>query len=120
MMKKNKAYYLDLEYGIATRPLSEEEGSGILAYYVDMPFIAGDGDSIEEAIADARMAFGAWIDVALENGDAIPEPAHLTRTRRISITLPQYALDQINRYTKAHSTNRSAFLVESALQRIQE
>jgi len=69
------------------------------------------------------MAFEAWSDVALENGDTIPdtipEQTHLTRTRRISITLPQYALDQINRYTQAHGTNRSAFLVESALQRIQ-
>ena len=40
---KNKAYYLNLEYGIATRKLSVEEGGGILAYYTDLPFIAGMG-----------------------------------------------------------------------------
>jgi predicted RNase H-like HicB family nuclease len=120
MMKKDKAYYLNLEYGIATRQLREEEGGGILAYYIDMPFIAGDGESLEEAITDARMAFESWLDVALQNGDTIPEPAHQTKTRRISITVPQHALDQIDRYARAHGTNRSAFLVDSALRRMQE
>ena len=65
---KNKAYYLNLEYGIAIRKLSEEEGGGILAYYTDLPFIAGDGESIEEAIADAKSAFGCYLDVTLEKG----------------------------------------------------
>ena len=55
-MMKNKAYYLNLECGIARRKLSEEEGGGILAYYTDLPFIAGEGESIEEAINDAKSA----------------------------------------------------------------
>jgi predicted RNase H-like HicB family nuclease len=67
-MMKNKVYYLNLEYGIATRKLSEEEGGGILAYYTDLPFIAGDGESIEDAIADAKSAFGCYLDVTLEKG----------------------------------------------------
>lgn len=115
---KNRDYYLKLEYGIATRDLSEEEGGGILAYYVDLPFIAGDGESIEEAITDAKSAFSSYIEVALEKGDTIKEPSHLSKTKRINITIPLYALEQIDKYTKSHNINRSTFLVESALKEL--
>ncbi|MDQ7084259.1 MAG: type II toxin-antitoxin system HicB family antitoxin [Sulfurovum sp.] len=112
---KNKAYYLNLEYEIATRNLSEDEGGGILAYYTDLPFIAGDGENMEEAINDAKSAFGCYVDVALEKGDVIKEPSHLMKTKRINITIPLYALEKIDKYEKSHNINRSTFLVESAL-----
>ena len=115
---KNRAYYLNLEYGIATRNLSAEEGGGILAYYIDLPFIAGDGESIEDAINDAKSAFACYVDVALEKGESIKEPSHLMKTKRINITVPLYALEQIDNYAKSHNMNRSTFLVESALQRV--
>ena len=117
-MKKNKKYYLGLEYGIATRKLSKEEGSGVLAYYTDLPFIAGDGDNIAEAIEDAKSAFASYLDVALEQGDIIKEPSHLTKTKRINITVPLYALEHIDKYAKSHNMNRSTFLVESALKQV--
>ena len=31
---KNRDYYMNLEYGIATRKLTAREGGGILAYYI--------------------------------------------------------------------------------------
>jgi len=117
-MMKNKAYYLNLEYGIATRRLSEEEGGGILAYYTDLPFIAGDGESIEEAINDAKSAFACYLDVALEKGEVVKEPSHLMKTKRINITVPIYALEQIDTYAKSLNMNRSTFLVESALKQV--
>ncbi len=117
-MMKNRAYYLSLEYGIATRKLSDEEGGGILAYYTDLPFIAGDGESIEEAIDDVKSAFGCFVDVALEKGDTIKEPSHLMKTKRINITIPIYALEQIDSYAKRLNMNRSTFLVESALKQV--
>jgi len=112
---KNKDYYMNLEYGIATRKLTAEEGGGVLAYYIDFPFIAGDGNSIEEAITDAKSAFGSYLDVALEKGDSIAEPSHLNKTKRINITIPLYALEKIDKYVKNHDINRSTFLVQSAL-----
>ncbi len=112
---KNKDYYLELEYGIATRKLSQEEGGGILAYYIDLPFISGDGENIEEAINDAKSAFECYLDVAIEKKDIIKEPSHLMKTKRINITIPIYALNKIDKYTNAHKINRSTFLVESAL-----
>jgi predicted RNase H-like HicB family nuclease len=119
MMKKNKDYYMGLEYGIATRKLSEEEeGAGIVAYFTDLPFIAGDGEDIAEAIEDAQSAFASYLDVALKQGDIIKEPSHLSKTKRINITIPLYALEHIDKYAKSHNMNRSTFLVESALRRV--
>ncbi len=117
-MKKDKKYYLELEYGIATRKLSDEEGGGIVAYYTDLPFIAGDGEDIAEAIEDAKSAFASYLDIALEQGDIIKEPSHLTKTKRINITIPLYALEYIDKYAKSHNMNRSTFLVESALKQV--
>lgn len=117
-MMKSREYYLSLEYGVATRNLSQEEGGGILAYYTDLPFIAGDGESMEEAINDAKSAFGCYVDVALEKGDIIKEPSHLMKTKRINITIPIYALERIDKYAKSHNMNRSTFLVESALRQV--
>jgi predicted RNase H-like HicB family nuclease len=116
---KSRDYYLNLAYGIATRSLSTEEGGGILAYYIDLPFIAGDGESMEEAILDAKLAFGCYVDVALEKGNIVKEPSHLMKTKRINITIPLYALEQIDRYAKSHNINRSTFLVESALKQVE-
>lgn len=113
---KNKEYYLGLEYGIATRELSEEEGGGILAYYTDMPNIAGDGESIEEAIKDVKSAFGCYLEVALKNKEEIKEPSHLDKSKRINITIPISVLNKIDNYVKDHHTNRSSFFKESALQ----
>ena len=115
---KNKNYYLNLEYGIATRKLSEDEGGGILAYYTDLPFIAGDGNNIEEAINDAKSAFGCYLDVALKEKDTIKEPSHLMKTKRINITIPLYALREVDKYVSTHKINRSTFLVESALKEL--
>ena len=113
---KNKEYYLGLEYGIATRELSEEEGGGILAYYTDMPNISGDGESIEEAIKDVKSAFACYLEVALESKEEIKEPSHLDRSKRINITIPVSVLNKIDNYVKDHHTNRSLFFKESALQ----
>ena len=73
---------------------------------------------MEQAINDAKSAFGCYLDVALEKGDVIKEPSHLMKTKRINITIPLYALEQIDKYAKSHNMNRSTFLVESALQRV--
>ncbi len=109
---------MELEYGIATRKLSDEEGGGMLAYYTDLPFIAGDGEDIAEAIDDAKSAFASYLDVTLEQGDIVKEPSHLTKTKRINITVPLYALEHIDKYAKSHNMNRSTFLVESALKQV--
>lgn len=47
------------------------------AFVAEVPELAGCmayGNSHEEALANAKMAMGLWIDAAKEFGDPIPEP----------------------------------------------
>lgn len=61
-------------YPFEVRPLSMDDGGGWLATFPDLPGCMGDGDSPEAAIADALEAAQAWLAVAREHGDPIPEP----------------------------------------------
>ena len=40
--------------------------TNINRYYADLPFIAGDRETIKEAINDVKSVFGCYLDVALE------------------------------------------------------
>jgi len=115
-MIKDLEYYMSLDYDIAIRDLDENEGGGILAYYIDIPFVAGDGETKEEALDDLREAFHAYVASSLKNGDRIVEPKQATMSKRINITLPNYLLEQIDKYTKKHHISRSAFLQQASRQ----
>jgi len=97
---KNRDYYLNLDYEIVVRKLSKNEGGGYFAYYKDFRGIMGDGETIEEAIKDVKSAFISYLDFALKNGEDIKEPSHLTKTRRVNITVPIYLLEKIDKYAR--------------------
>jgi predicted RNase H-like HicB family nuclease len=42
----------------------------------DLKSCAALGDTPEEAVAEARVAIDGWIETALTNGMAIPEPRY--------------------------------------------
>ncbi len=109
-MIKDLKYYMSLDYDIAVRCLDESEGGGILAYYIDMPFIMGDGKNKKEAVKDLKEAFHNYIIASLKHGDRIIEPKQDTRSKRINITMPNYLLKKIDEYAKKHHISRSAFL----------
>lgn len=62
------------DYPFTTRPLSDDEGGGILIEFPDLPGCASDGETLEEALENKDDAVNSWIMCAKENGDAIPEP----------------------------------------------
>ena len=118
-MIKDLEYYTALDYDISVRVLDENEGSGFLAYYVDMPFIMGDGETKEEAIKDVKSAFEAYVTSALKHNDRIVEPKHQTMAKRLNITIPNYLLEKIDAYTKNNNITRSAFIQQASKQLLQ-
>lgn len=62
------------DYPITIRPLTEEEGGGYLAEAPDLEGCYGDGETVEEAAHDIKLAIESWIKAAKEFGDPIPEP----------------------------------------------
>lgn len=63
------------KYPIEVRPLADDDGGGWLATFPDLPGCMGDGDTPEAAIADGYAAAVAWLSVAAEHGDPIPQPS---------------------------------------------
>jgi len=71
-------------------PIVIEEGSDTTAYGVVVPDLPGcfsAADTLNEAIDAAKEAAAAWIDAALDEGQAIPYASTLEEIRR----LPEYA-----------------------------
>lgn len=63
-----------IKYSFEVRPLSDEEGGGYLVTFPDLPGCMSDGETIEEAIANAMDAELSWLATAREFGDAVPRP----------------------------------------------
>lgn len=64
-----------MKYALIVEPAGEGE-DGFYAVFPDLPGCMGDGDTPEEAIADARLAFDAWMEVQSErfSPDNLPQP----------------------------------------------
>ncbi len=75
-MKKNLKYYLDLPYRIEINAIPEEEGGGFLARLPQFGKfgIVGDGESIEEALANLEINKKARFKRYLNEGLEIPVP----------------------------------------------
>jgi len=102
-MIKDLKYYMSLDYDIAVRDLEENEGGGVLAYFIDLPFIMGDGNNKDEAIEDLKNAFKSYVVVSLKHQDRILEPKDGQKSKRINITLPTDLLNLIDDFTKSHN-----------------
>jgi len=113
-MIKDLQYYISLDYDIAIRDLTPDEGGGILAYYIDLPFIMGDGETKDEAIEDLKNAFKSYVVVCLKNQDRIVEPKNAQKSKRINITMPNDLLNKIDEFIKDHHISRSAFLQQAS------
>jgi antitoxin HicB len=61
-------------YRFIVRPLSKEEGGGYLVEYPEIPGCMSDGETVDEAIANAREALRDTLDVFRESGRKAPSP----------------------------------------------
>ncbi|MGA2045266.1 MAG: type II toxin-antitoxin system HicB family antitoxin, partial [Roseiarcus sp.] len=64
-----------MRYPIAIEPGDEDKAFGIVV--PDLPGCFSAGDSLDEAFSGAEEAAAAWIDAALDAGEAIPPPSRL-------------------------------------------
>lgn len=76
------------DYAMVVEPLSDEDGGGWLATVSALPGCMGDGETREEAIADATAAIEEWKDAAKQLGRDAPGPNALGQWRqRVQRTL---------------------------------
>ena len=69
----NKAKEFE-DYPINLSPIPEDEGGGYMVTFPDLPGCIADGDTVEEAIVEARDAFVAWTAAEWEDKGSLPEP----------------------------------------------
>jgi antitoxin HicB len=62
------------DYPMNIRPLTPDEGGGYLVEFPDLPGCMSDGETVGDAIANAREAQDAWIAAMREAGRKVPAP----------------------------------------------
>lgn len=62
------------DFPINIAPIPDDEGGGYLATFPDLPGCIADGDTIDEAVAEARDAFAAWTMAELADKGELPTP----------------------------------------------
>ena len=75
MNKNNLEYYMSLPYRVDVYP--EQGGDGYTAVIPDLPGCMTAADTLEELWDMIVEAKELWFEVALADGDYIPEPAPL-------------------------------------------
>ncbi len=71
-MSKSLSEYMKLPYRLEIIP-DKAEG-GFVASYPELTGCLTCGDTLDEAVANAKDAKKAWLEAALEDGQTIPEP----------------------------------------------
>ena len=128
-----------MRYPIAIEPGSATSAFGVIV--PDLPGCFSAGDSLDEALSGAEEAVAAWIDAALDAGEAIPPPSSLDTlrnnpdfadwalgvvavdpallddtTERVNITLPRRVLKRLDALARAAGESRSGFIAQLTLE----
>lgn len=91
-------YYLSLPYKIELYPSSE---GGFAVAIPELPGCISQGETREEALAMIEDAKAAWIEIALEDGFDIPEPAQEEEfSGKFNLRLPKSLHRELSR--RAH------------------
>jgi predicted RNase H-like HicB family nuclease len=125
-------------------PIVIEPGTSTSAYGIVVPDLPGcfsAGDSLDEAMSAAEEAAAAWIDAALDAGEAVPKPSALDalrdmadyagwsfgvitidpalfddKTERVNITLPRRVLQRLDALARAAGESRSGYIAHLTLE----
>lgn len=124
-------------------PIFIEPGDKKHAFGVVVPDLAGcfsAGDTLEEALDNAREAVASWLESQLDNGEALPSASALAMhvkhykgwiasivevdldeilgdAERINITLPKRVLRRLDLQAQRANETRSAYIAKLALER---
>jgi len=61
-------------YAYIVEPPTEDDGGGFLITFPDLPGCMSDGETVAEAVANARDAFSVWMSARVHIGKHIPKP----------------------------------------------
>jgi predicted RNase H-like HicB family nuclease len=119
-------------------PVMIEQGTATRAYGVAVPDLHGcfsAGNTLDEALDEARDAIALWIDLALDEGRQVPGPSSVEAVRqlpdyagwvpaiveiddaviddtieRVNITLPRRVLRRLDELARQSGQSRGGFI----------
>lgn len=122
--------------------IHKDPGSDYSICFPDFPGCVTAGSTLAEARTFAEEALSFHIQGMIEDGDAIPKPSRLEvimadpenreaapvlvavknmpRVLRVSVTLPEDVLAEIDQFAGRHGLTRSGFLVRAAKRALDE
>ena len=126
-----------MKFIIAIEPGSDTTAWGVVV--PDLPGCFSAGDTLDEAMENAREAVDLWCQTVIEDGGDIPMgktiamhqaaaeyagwvwavvevpvERYLGPAEKINITVPRLLLSKIDDYVRAHGATRSGFLAQAA------
>ncbi len=126
-----------MKFIVAIEPGTETSAFGVVV--PDLPGCFSAGDTLDEALDNARAAIDFHCETLIEDGGDVPPAQSLSDhqadtdfagwiwavvevpveryfgpAEKVNITLPRLLLAKIDRYAKAHGESRSGFLAEAA------
>lgn len=127
-----------MKYPIAIEPGDANHAFGVAV--PDLPGCFSAGDTLDEAMDNAREAIDLWLETVIDDGGAVPEPRTLTenhanpeyagwvwavvevdlaalsdKAERVNITLPARVLRRIDAAARAAGETRSGYIARRAL-----
>ena len=129
-----------MRYPVVIEPGTSSTAHGVVV--PDLPGCFSAGDSLDDALANAEEAIGAWIDAALDAGRDIPPPSSIDTLRarhkawqkwiwaivqvdpavmddtveRVNISLPRRVLRRLDVLASARGETRSGCIARMALE----
>ena len=128
-------------YPIAIEPGNASQAFGVVV--PDLPGCFSAGDTLDEAMENAKEAVALWVETAIDQDQPIPRPSTVDvlqadpeyagwvwalidvdpaliddKAERVNITVPRRILSRIDRYASSHGETRSGLLVRAALERM--
>ena len=126
-----------MKFVIAIEPGTDATAFGVVV--PDLPGCFSAGDTLDEAIDNAKEAIDFYCETVIEDGGDLPVPSSLSvhqanpeyagwiwavvevpieryfgPAEKINITLPRLLLARIDAYARAHGATRSGFLADAA------
>lgn len=120
--------------------IKKEDEAAFGVVIPDLPGCFSAGDTLDEAIENAKEAAELWLETIIDDGESIPEPSSISvhqslpefagwiwavidvdiaslsdKTERVNLTLPSRVLRRIDRDAKAAGESRSGFIARKML-----
>ena len=109
---KNLEYYMALPYRIEIHPIPEEEGGGYESCIPELGryAVVGDGETIEEALANLETTKKDRLSAYLEEGLIIPEPDEAAYSGKFVIRIPKYLHRELVLNAKENGVSLNQFI----------